>query len=108
MPELEEKLLELAINGKDWEKWSTELRGVFLVRPPTRKNQEPSLIVAINPVDESGSPKKKKNYFIRNKKELIELRELMNDQRLEKLLDTLEEVFPSGKKETSPSEVIKI
>lgn len=108
MPELAEKLLELAINGKNWEKWPTELRGVFLIRPPSRKSQDPSLIVAINPVDESGSPIKKRDYFIRDKNDLFALRKVMNDERLEKLLDALEEVFPSGKKGKSSSEVIKI
>lgn len=108
MSNLAEKLLDLAINGKDWEKWPTELSGVFLVRPPPRKNQEPSLMVAINPVNESGSPRKKKNYFIKNRQELLELKEILNDEKLDMLFETLEETFPSGKKEKESSEVIRI
>jgi len=104
----EEKLEEFLKTGKDWEKVKTSVPGVFVIKLPGSKNKEPSLCVEINPVDASGSPTKRRGLIIRSVDELLEFKDLINNEKVETLLDMLEDVNPVTPEAKRSKEVIEI
>jgi hypothetical protein len=97
--------------GKEWERKPTSVPGVFILKLPAYRGSPQRLSIEINPVDASGNPTKKRGLVIRNLTELKEFRELMADERLEKLMTGIDEVNPSvaGKpKLKREAEVIEI
>ena len=80
--------------GKEWERKPTSVPGVFILKLPAYKGSPQRLSVEINPVDASGNPTKKRGLVIRNPLELKEFRELMAEERLEKLMIGVDEVNP--------------
>lgn len=95
---MEEKLAEslrlFLEKGKEWERKSTSVPGIFVLKLPAYKGSPQRLSVEINPVDASGNPTKKRGLVIRNLLELKEFRDLMAEERLEKLVSGIEEVNP--------------
>ena len=105
----EEKLSEFLDTGKDWGKVKTSVPGVFVLKMPGTKNRQPSLAVEINPVDAGGSPTKRRGLIIRTIEELLEFKEILNNDKIENLLEMLEDVNPeSAKKGKDIKEVIEI
>ena len=102
----ENKLAELLEKGKDWEKVKTTIPGVFVLRMPGTKSREPSLSVEINPVDVGGSPTKRRGLIIKNILELEEFKELINNDKVEDLLEMLEDVNPNSVKASKASQKI--
>lgn len=80
--------------GKDWERKQTSLRGVSILRMPRTTSRPPTLALEINPVDDRGTPMKRKGVMIRSPKELESLRNLLSDQRLAGLMEALATVVP--------------
>lgn len=87
--QLESKIKETLENVKPWQRVPTSLEGVFLIKAPTRGDQE-SVMVEINPLDESGRPIKRRGIFIQRKIHLQRFLEVMQEPRLEEFLDTLD------------------
>jgi len=87
--QLESKIKETLENVKPWQRVPTSLEGVFLIKAPTRGDQE-SVMVEINPLDESGRPIKRRGIFIQRKIHLQRFLEVMREPRLEEFLDTLD------------------
>jgi hypothetical protein len=104
----EEKLEEFLETGKDWAKVKTSVPGVFVMKMPGSKNREPSLSVEVNPVDASGSPTKRRGLIIRSVDELLEFKDILGNDKVETLLEMLEDVNPGSPESKQSKEVIEI
>lgn len=105
----DEKLLDFLKNGKDWSRLKTSVPGIFVLKMPAYRGSPSRLAVEINPVDESGSPKKKRGLVIRGNDELKEFAELMQNDKLKKLMLDIDQVNPPRKeKPRSSDEVLEI
>ena len=104
----EEKLEEFLESGKDWAKVKTTVPGVFVMKMPGSKNREPSLSVEVNPVDASGSPTKRRGLIMRSVDELLEFRNILGNDKVENLLEMLEDVNPGTPESKQSKEVIEI
>jgi hypothetical protein len=96
--ELSESLKEFIEEGQDWERKNTSVKGVSIIRLPSYKNRAASLAIDINPVGENGLPMKKKGIMIMNAAELHAFREAFKNEKLDNLINVLEEV--TGRKTT--------
>lgn len=90
----EDKLTDFLETSKDWGRLKTTVQGVFVVKMPASRSSPTRLSVEINPVDESGNPTKRRGLFIRSGDELESFKEILNDERLSKLLGMLDSVNP--------------
>lgn len=108
---LAESLKLFLEKGKEWERRPTSVPGVFILKLPAYRGFPQRLSVEINPVDASGNPTKKRGLVIRNLLELKEFRELIAEEKLEKLMIGVDEVNPpvaEKPKLVREAEVIKI
>ena len=88
---LQEHLLE----GQNWEKVETDVPGVYVVKIPATKTRPAKLMVEVNPVDEAtGKPKKRKGLFIADFEMYVQFLEAMQDERIEKLIKTVDGINP--------------
>lgn len=92
--QLERKIRETLENVKPWQRVPTSLEGVFLIKAPTRGDQE-SIMVEINPLDELGRPIKRRGIFIQRKVHLERFLDVMQEPRLGEFLDTLDSISGS-------------
>ena len=90
----EEKLVNFLKTGKDWSRLATTVPGIFVLKLPAYKGSPSRLAVELNPVDETGKPKKRRGLVLRSMDELEEFRELLMNEKLTKLMDMLESVNP--------------
>ena len=90
----EEKLAGFLKTGKDWSRLATTVPGIFVLKLPAYKNSPSRLAVELNPVDEAGKPKKRRGLVLRSMAELEEFRELIQNEKLTKLMSMLESVNP--------------
>lgn len=105
----EEKLAEFLRTGKDWDKVKTTVPGVFVMKMPGNKSREPSLTVEINPVDSAGSPTKRRGLILRSVEEYEEFKDILGNEKVENLLEMLEDVNPESlKKGKTSKSVIEI
>jgi hypothetical protein len=96
--ELAESLKEFVEEGQDWERKNTSVKGVSIIRLPQYKNRAASLAIDINPIGENGLPMKKKGIMIMNAAELHAFREAFKNEKLDNLINVLEDV--TGRKST--------
>lgn len=96
--QLENKIKETLENVKPWQRVPTSLDGVFLIKAPTRGDQE-SIMVEINPLDELGRPIKRRGIFIQRKVHLERFIEVMGEPRLMEFLATLDNMAGNGTNE---------
>ncbi len=104
----DEKLLDFLKTGKDWSRLKTTVPGIFVLKLPAYRGSPSRLAVEVNPVDESGSPKKKRGLVIRDQVELKEFTELVQNERLKKLTAELDQVNPKKEREKHSDEVLEI
>ena len=90
----EEKLADLLKTGKDWSRIRTSVPSVFVVKLPPYRSSPARLVVELNPVDEAGTPKKRRGLILRSTAELEEFKELFSDEKLPKLLSMIDSVNP--------------
>jgi hypothetical protein len=90
----EEKLADFLKTGKDWSRIRTSVSGVFVVKLPPYRNSPARLVVELNPVDEAGTPKKRRGLVLRSTAELEEFRELFSGEKLPKLLGMIDSLNP--------------
>jgi hypothetical protein len=90
----EEKLGDFLKAGKDWSRLRTSVAGVYVVKLPPYKSAPSRLVVELNPVDESGTPKKRRGLVLRSSEELEEFKLLFGDEKLPKLLGMLDSINP--------------
>jgi len=104
---MSERLRDLLERGGDWERRPTTIPGVFVVRMPAARGRPASLGVEVNPLDEHWRPTKRRPLLLRSMAERKAFRQILNDQRLERLMEMVEEVNPQGSEggEGEPIEV---
>jgi hypothetical protein len=90
----EEKLADFLKTGKDWSRIRTSVSGVFVVKLPPYRSAPARLVVELNPVDETGTPKKRRGLILRSTDELEEFRKLLGDEKLPKLLGMIDSLNP--------------
>jgi hypothetical protein len=94
---VDERLVQFLNQGKDWERKPITIPGVFLLKLPTFRNRLQSIVIEVNPVDSSGSPTKKRGVIIRSSSELVQIRNILANVKLEQLAKSMDEVNPEVK-----------
>ena len=99
---MEEKLIQslrrFLENGKEWERKPTSAPGIFIMKLPGYRKGSSKLAVEINPVDAYGNPTKKRGVLIRTSAELENYRKIITSDKLDSLLEALEQVNPQTQK----------
>jgi hypothetical protein len=107
--ELESRLREILEKARDWQRIPVRSSpGIFVVKAPGTKRNPPSLLIELNPVDENSMPTKRRDLYIRTRKDLEEFRRLINDRNLGALVSALEEVNGRREEEEEESEDLEI
>lgn len=101
---LEESLAQFLEEGDDWERKKTTVDGVFILKLPEYKGNPPRLAVELNPTDSSGNPTKKRGLMMFNTNELEEFREMISEEGLDGVMETITEVNPRKGKKKRPEE----
>ncbi|MEM3383792.1 MAG: hypothetical protein QXL52_05835 [Nitrososphaerales archaeon] len=104
----EDKLALFLKTGSDWARMKTTIPGLFILKLPAYKNNPSRLAVELNPVDESGSPTKKRGLVIRSLQELEEFSKLFQYDKLSSLLKSIDKINPAPKKVKPSEEVLEI
>ncbi len=95
---LEDALKDILRNSRDWERKPATVPGVFILKLPKYKTAPPRLVVELNPVNEYGKPSKRRGLIIRGSDDLKEYRSIIDADKLDKLLEIMDKVNPSGAK----------
>ncbi len=90
----EDKIVSFLKTGPDWGRLKTTIPGVFVLRMPEYKGIPTRLAVELNPVDERGSPTKKRGLVIRSKSELEQYKEIFQFDKMSSLLENVEKANP--------------
>ncbi|KXB08369.1 hypothetical protein AKJ56_01460 [candidate division MSBL1 archaeon SCGC-AAA382N08] len=101
---LEESLAEFLEDGDDWERKKTSVDGVFILKLPEYKGNPPRLAIELNPTDSRGNPTKKRGLMMFNAGELEKFREMINEEGLDGVMETIMEVNPEKGKKKRPEE----
>jgi hypothetical protein len=79
-----EKLMEFFNRAKDWERMSTPVPSIFIMKLPSQfqwgSGQTEGLVVEINPTNEKGEPIKSRGVIIRDVNELERYKEMVLDK----------------------------
>ena len=102
--QLEKKITEALENVEPWQRVPTSLEGAFLVKTPEKGNNK-TIMVEINPLNERGTPMKRRGIFLRQTIELERFKEVMQNDSLFELLKTLDSM--SGISGVKTSEELK-
>ncbi len=94
----EEKLISFLKTGSDWARLKTTVPGVFILKLPAYKSSPARLAVELNPVDDSGTPTKKRGLVLRSFNELEEYKTLFQYDKLAPLLKSVDKLNPPMKK----------
>ena len=84
---------------------------MFILKLPSYRGSPQRLSVEINPLDASGNPTKKRGMVIRNVLEFKEFKQIINDEKLEKVVTGVERVNPPAAERLRPkkeAEVIEV
>lgn len=100
---LREQLEKYAKKLKDWEKVKTSIKGVSIVKLPS-KSGVTKLALEINPVDEENKPLKRKPLFITNKEQWLAFQEIFANDKGLALIENIEEIAGPAKIETQQEE----
>lgn len=107
--ELEEKIKQVVKESHDWEKIPTSIKGIFLVKVPGRGDKGPTVLIELNPVDENGTPTKRRGLYIKSFNELLEFQKMLNDEKLEELAKTISKLYPiKERKRISKTKIVEI
>src|ERR687887_2116914 len=114
----EERLAQFLKESKDWQRKTTSIRGIFLLKIPRFKTSAAaaeSVAIEINPVNATtGSATKKRGIVIRSTSELELIKGILTDPKLAELAKKIDEVNPpeiekSAKAKTgNDSDIIEI
>ena len=90
---MEDQLSEFLKYGQDWDRKAASVRGVFILKMPSLRGSPARLAVELNPVDYAGRPTKRRGIILRSKDDLYRYRELINDEKLAPLIDSIKEIL---------------
>src|SRR5713226_6399666 len=99
--EANERLRRFLNEGRNWERKTTNIPGVFLFRLPATKGRPASLAIEINPVDTYGSVTKKRGVVIRSASEYDEISRLLGHSKVGELSKRIDAVNPKREATTS-------
>jgi hypothetical protein len=107
---MKEQLIRFLKTGAAWEKMETDVPGVFVVKTagPKANPEAGKLMIEINPVDESGKPKKFKGLMLSDKESFTAFLETMQDDRIHKILSALEEITPAASARSAGKQMAKL
>ncbi len=77
---VEDKLSALLNQSRDWERRSTNIPGIFLLKLPSFRSSQASIAIEINPVDAGSAATKKRGIAIRSTSELDQFNNTLADQ----------------------------
>jgi len=77
----------------------TTVPGIFPLKLPKYKMVPPRVVVELNPVDDFGRPTRRRGVAIRSYEELRKYRDMINNERLDRLLKVIDTVNPSVSRE---------
>ena len=92
MSGMEESLRDMLKHGRKFERLRTAEPGVFIRKIPRSKNEPAHLAVEINPIGQSGNPMYKVGALIRNQSELDAIREIVSKEKVDEILQKVEDV----------------
>ena len=92
----EERLTHFLKTGKDWERLRTSVDGVFVLKLPAYRTSPPRLAVELNPVDERGTPKRRRGLLLRFSSDLADFQGVFQVEKLAPLLQSLDAVNPEA------------
>ncbi len=92
----EDKLADYLKTGKDWSRMKTNVPSVFVVKLPPYRGSPTRLVVELNPIDETGRPKRRRGLILRSSAELEEFKHLFGEEKLPKLLAMIDSVNPKS------------
>jgi hypothetical protein len=93
----EDKLTAFLRNSKDWSRLKTSIPGIYILKMPAYKSSPIRLAVELNPVNDSGTPKKRRGLILRSSTELEDFKEIFQYEKLSKLLSLIDSVNPQQK-----------
>ena len=100
MSGMEKKINDFLQTGKDWEKASSNLSGVFIVKMPATKSRPALLALEVNP-EKEGKPLKRKGLFITSTDMLMAFNQALKSDSLFKLMTVIDDLngqqMPAGK-----------
>jgi hypothetical protein len=96
-----ERLAQFLIDARDWEKKTTSIPGLFVLKLPGLRGNPPSVVLEINPVDALGSPTKKRGVIIRSTSELQWIKDILSNPKVAELAKNLDKVNPQKKEATT-------
>ncbi|MEP6576208.1 MAG: hypothetical protein ABJB85_07265 [Nitrososphaerota archaeon] len=105
---VDERLSQFLSKGKDWERKPTNIPGLFLLKLSALGSRAASIVIEVNVVNTSGSPTKKRGIIIRSSSELVRIRDILTNVKLEQLAKSIEEVNPEVKIAKSASDIFEI
>ncbi|MGI8834136.1 MAG: hypothetical protein ACR2IS_16055 [Nitrososphaeraceae archaeon] len=113
---MQERLTQFLKDSSGWERISTNIQGVFLLKLPNSKagTWKESIAIEINPVNPStGFPTKKRGIVIRSASELEQITHILANLKLSELAKKMDEVNPSdlknkAKNNAGDSDIIEI
>ena len=100
---MQERLTHFLKDSSDWERKSTSIQGVFLLKLPNSKagTWKESIAIEINPV--TGFPTKKRGIVIRSASVLEQITHILTNLKLSELAKKMDEVNPSDLKDKAKS-----
>ncbi|MEN4017478.1 MAG: hypothetical protein PQ975_02370 [Methanobacterium sp.] len=95
--ELENKIKEALKDVRPWQRVPTSVNGVYLVKTPADNSKE-TIMVEINPLNERGSPMKRRGLFLKDTTEFGGFKGIFENESVMDLLDAIEEIDGKEKK----------
>jgi len=114
---MEERLTQFLKESADWERRSTNIPGIFLLKLPGSKTstRKESVAIEINPVNQAtGYPTKKRGIVIRSASELEEISKIIiANPKVSELANKIDAVNPAeikskAKSSAADSDIIEI
>jgi hypothetical protein len=112
---IQERLSQFLKASEDWERKTTSVPGIFLLKLPSSKTgtRKEALAIEINPINPAtSSPAKKRGIVIRSAAELEQITELLTNPKISELARKIDGVNPtevkSKAKSTDRSDTIEI
>jgi hypothetical protein len=93
----EEKLTTFLRNSKDWSRLKTNIPGIYILKMSAYKSSPTRLAVELNPVSDTGTPKKRRGLILRSSTELEDFKKIFQYEKLSKLLSLVDSVNPQLK-----------
>jgi hypothetical protein len=112
---MEERLGQFLDESTDWQRNTTSVPGIFLLKLPRSKvgTRKEAIAIEINPINQTTfSPKKKRGIVIRSASELEEINNILRNPKLSELARVIDDVNPTEvkikEKRTDNSDIIEI